>query len=87
MIFTGLWLLLARADFPAIASWINVVVSVVLAVAAVVLVLVIWARFGGYPLYRTLRRWVRGGPDPTDVPLAVRLRFLRQQSAGSLAGG
>jgi membrane protease YdiL (CAAX protease family) len=87
VIFTGLWLLLARADFPAIASWINVLVSVVLAMAAVVLVLVIWARFGGYRLYRTLRRWVRGGPDPTDVPLAVRLRFLRQQSAGSFAGG
>ena len=87
VIFTGLWLLLVRADFPAIASWINVVVSVILAVAGIVLVLVTWARFGGYRPHRTLRRWVRGGPDPTEVPLTVRLRFLRQQSAGSLAGG
>ncbi|WP_144712407.1 hypothetical protein [Curtobacterium pusillum] len=43
-----------------------------------VVVVVSWARYGGYQVHRAVQRWIRGGPEPVGVPAAKRVRALSQ---------
>lgn len=86
-LFAAFWVLFVDLRFPEIPLAVNVVVIVALVGLGFALVLIGWSRFGGYGSYRTLRRWVRGGPDPTGVPPEVRMRFLRREARPGTATG
>ncbi|MGY2899842.1 hypothetical protein ACVKXF_002490 [Curtobacterium sp. PvP017] len=86
-LFVGLWLMLVGLHFPEMSPTVVLIVVAVLAAAGFALILSGWSRFGGYDSYRAMDRWVRGGPDPTGVPVTIRRRFLRRQSdQGAVTG-
>ncbi len=86
-LFVGLWLMLVGLDFPEMSQTVVLVVVAVLAAGGFALILGSWSRFGGYGSYRAMNRWLRGGADPTGVPVVIRRRFLRRQtSQGAVTG-
>jgi len=77
VLFAGLWILLAVRDFT-LPPVVVVLVAAAVLVVVVAGVIAIWAATGGYRRQRRLQAWVRGSDAPAEVPVPVRIRYLRQ---------
>ncbi|MCY1695343.1 hypothetical protein [Curtobacterium sp. SL109] len=77
LLAAGLWTLLAVKDF-ALAPVVVVLVAAAVLVVLVAAVVTSWAVAGGYRQQRRLEAWVRGSDLPAEVPVPVRIRYLRR---------
>jgi hypothetical protein len=77
LLAAGLWTLLAVRDF-ALAPVVVVLVAAAVLVVLVTAVVTSWAVTGGYRQRRRLEAWVRGSDVPAEIPVPVRIRYLRR---------
>jgi hypothetical protein len=82
LLTAALWTLVAMQDFG-FTTPVVVLVGLALMVLVVAAVLVAWATSGGYRQRRVLRAWVRGADLAADVPVPVRIRYLRRANEGA----
>jgi hypothetical protein len=85
--FVLLWYGWIWMSAPHIMPVVEIAVAVAAAWVALALIVWTWSRVGGHDAYRSLRRWVSGGPDPDGVSTEHRLRYLKPIADGSGALG